>query len=89
MSRKNARIYREAARSIAEGEAIYSCNEVDRIEGYSGLVNEYKQLFELGSGGEDNRNVWDLWSEKDNVTKQNIRVLMLCLAAAMEFDGRL
>jgi hypothetical protein len=84
MSRANARIYRETARRIAECEGIFSCNELARVSDYNYEICEnYQNLFDLGEGS--NANCIELWQADDEV---NRRVLMLCLAAAIEFDGR-
>jgi len=87
MSITKARIYREAGRRIEQREEIYSCNAIDRITNKSDLVAEYKELFELGEGDSQNANTWDLWAEVEEEERTNRRVLMLCLASAIEFGG--
>ena len=84
MSRANARIYKEVARQMAEGERLFSCTAVRDLD--KDLSWQYQELFELGKGFSDNDNVRDLWRDEH---EQMWKVLMLCLAAAIEESGGL
>ena len=87
MSRANARICLEAARRIDEGSEIFTCNGLKHAKAYR-LCADYQEVFELGNGDtRSNSNVNDLWHDMyENATQR--RVLMLCLMAAMEFEGK-
>ena len=90
MSRKNARIYRKAARVLFDNEGEFSCNQIGRVSGWkdANLINNYRELYELGDGLANNPNCSDLWLDKLE-NKQNRRLLMLLFAAAIENTGGL
>lgn len=87
MSRANARIYRKAARKVTEEKynEYFTCN-ILRRSAKPELHLKYQKLFGLGDGFNSNCN--DLWKDGPE-HKTNRRVLMLCLAAAIEFDGEI
>lgn len=85
MGRANARLYQEAARQIAEGEAKFSCSVLSLLDPTCRLKHKYSRLFTLE--GTIPSNVIDLWKDSDE-NQQNRRVLMLCLASAIEFEGK-
>ena len=88
MRQKNVKIYLNVAETVANYKSKYSTDlhPYTCIELWpSGVCGTYKAIFELNI---IEANEQDLWNDTSEFRKER-RLLMLCLAAAIEASGGL
>lgn len=89
MSKSNAKIYREAARKIAEKEEEYSCRAVTLSTVNARLRLIYHNVFSYDRYILFWANKWREEDGYDDDRLRNCRVIALCFAAAMAEAGDL